>query len=119
MSVSDLNSEAYLRGIELFNRAEFFEAHEVLEDVWRAAPPSKRKFLQGLIQVAVALHHYGKQNRVGARSLLERAARNLAGYPSPFEGIAVEPLRQSLAIWQEALDNSKQAPPLPRILMST
>ena len=25
-------------GIELFNLGEFFEAHEALEDVWRAAP---------------------------------------------------------------------------------
>ena len=41
-------------GVELLNRGEFYDAHEVLEDVWRAAPEPERRFLQGLMQVAVA-----------------------------------------------------------------
>jgi predicted metal-dependent hydrolase len=41
-----VNFEQYLRGLELFNRREFFEAHEALEDVWRAAPAADKKFLQ-------------------------------------------------------------------------
>jgi hypothetical protein len=32
----------YFRALDLFNRASFFDAHEVWEDVWRAAPPKKR-----------------------------------------------------------------------------
>ena len=71
-----MHSSEYLHGIRLFNRAAFFEAHEALEDVWRAAPESEKKFLQGLIQIAVGLHHYGTGNLVGARSLLGRAARH-------------------------------------------
>ena len=35
--------ERYREGAELFNRAEFFEAHEVLEDIWRAAPLADKK----------------------------------------------------------------------------
>ena len=73
-----MESDQYLRGITLFNQADFFDAHEVLEDVWRAAPPENKKFLQGLIQVAVAFHHYSTGNRVGMRSVLERAIRNLS-----------------------------------------
>src|SRR2546428_12668391 len=61
-----VDSELYLRGIKLFNSAAFFGAHEVLEDVWRAAPEPERKFLQGVIQVAVALYHHGNGNLVGA-----------------------------------------------------
>ena len=74
-------------GIELFNRAEFFDAHEVLEDVWRAAPAEEKKFLQGMIQVAVALYHYGNGNSIGARSVLRRGFRNLSRYPEGFGGI--------------------------------
>ena len=36
--------EACREGIELFNRAAFFDAHEALEDVWRAAPHRRKSF---------------------------------------------------------------------------
>ena len=112
---SGVDPHRFAEGIKLFNSAEFFEAHEVLEDVWRAAPAAEKRFLQGLIQVAVALHHYSRENRVGTRSLLARARRNLSGYPDEFGGIDLKPLMESLALWQEALEDGKPTPPLPRI----
>jgi predicted metal-dependent hydrolase len=90
-------------GIALFNQSRFFEAHEALEDVWRAAPESEKKFWQGLIQAAVGFHHYSVGNRIGAQSLLARADRNLRAYPIRFRGIQLQPLLESLAEWQEAL----------------
>lgn len=102
-------------GIFLFNANEFFEAHEALEDVWRKAPAGDRKFLQGLIQVAVALHHHSKGNVVGARSLLARADRNLGQYPDSFSGIDLQRLRRSLAEWRSALEEGKAVPPLPKL----
>jgi len=97
----------------LFNRHEFFEAHEVLEDVWRAAHrhAPEKKFLQALIQIAVALHHHSRGNRIGARSLLARATRNLAGYPDTFAGIHLVTLRTSLRSWSHALAENGPAPP--------
>ena len=50
-------------GIELFNQAEFFEAHEALEEVWRAAPAGEKMFLQGLIQVADHINWVLKADR--------------------------------------------------------
>ena len=108
-------STAYRRGITLFNEAHFFEAHEVLEDVWRTAPPERKKFLQGLIQVAVAFHHHSTGNRVGMRSLLERSMKNLAECPESFGGLQLAVLLESLAQWRDALDNNSQLPPLPRL----
>lgn len=107
----------FQRGVDLFNNGEFFDAHEVLEDVWRAAPTAERKFLQALIQVAVALHHYTRGNLVGARSLLKRAVKNLAAYPDNFAGIELRELLDSLAGWERALADSKPAPPLPRFMV--
>jgi predicted metal-dependent hydrolase len=104
-----------LRGINLFNDAQFFDAHEVLEDIWRAAPPENKKFLQGLVQVAVAFHHYSTGNRVGMRSVLERAIKNLAEPPGNFGQIQLAALLQSLGQWREALDNDSPLPALPRI----
>jgi predicted metal-dependent hydrolase len=108
--------ELYERGITLFNRAAFFEAHEVLEDVWRSAVPAEKKFLQGLIQVAVAFHHHSRGNLAGAQSLLLRASKNLGGYPDRYSGIELSSLRESVTEWHQALCENKPVPPLPRLL---
>lgn len=109
--MGDVPHHPYFEGIELFNRQNFFEAHEVLEDVWRDARNPDRKFLQSLIQVAVALHHHSRGNLVGARSLLARATRNLEPYPDRFGGINLRLLRRSLQRWSKALAESRPAPP--------
>ena len=105
-----MDAAGFQRGLDLFNRGEFFEAHEVLEDVWRAAPEQERKFLQGLIQVAVALHHHSQGNIVGARSVLARARKNLACYPGKFAGVYLAELCAALAECQTALDNGSSPP---------
>jgi hypothetical protein len=110
-----VDSDQYLRGIGLFNQAHFFDAHEALEDVWRAAPAENKKFLQGLIQVAVAFHHYSTGNRAGMRSVLERAIRNLSQPSGSFGLIQLPPLLESLGHWREALDSGSPLPALPRI----
>jgi uncharacterized protein len=102
-------------GIELFNQGKFFEAHEALEDVWRTVPAAQKKFFQGLVQVAVAFHHYSTGNRVGMKSVMERAMRNLAEGRESFDGIRVQPLLETLAAWREALDRDTAPPALPRI----
>jgi predicted metal-dependent hydrolase len=100
-----------LRGLALFNSSRFFDAHEVLEDVWRESPqhsPSRRH-LQGLVQVAVAFHHQSTGNHVGARSVLERALRNLNDADSSFPDLDLDRLRAELEIWQQYLDRSQSA----------
>ncbi len=106
----------FCRGVRLFNDARYFEAHEVLEDVWRGSQGESRRFLQGLVQVAVALHHDSTGNRVGAASVLARARRNLAPYGAEYGGIAGEALRASLAEWQEAIAAETTRPARPRIV---
>jgi|SRR4051812_37991297 predicted metal-dependent hydrolase len=104
-------------GIRLFNQGEFFEAHEALEDVWRAAPAPEKKFLQGLIQVAVALHHFGNGNLAGASSVMRRAFRNISLYPEGLGGIDSAELLRSIAEWQRTLDEGTAAPALPIIVV--
>jgi uncharacterized protein len=110
-----MDTLAFGRGVGLFNTAAYFEAHEVLEDVWREAPESEKRFLQGLIQIAVGLHHHSKDNIDGACSLLARGAANLKGYPDEFGGIDVPSLREAALAWSEALRRGDPTPPLPRI----
>src|SRR5205807_8005555 len=77
MSESGIGCQTYWTGIELFNDSRFFDAHEVLEDVWRETSGPEKSFLQGLVQLAVALHHHSTGNSLGAGSLLTKAHRNL------------------------------------------
>ncbi len=44
------------RGRTLFNAGRFFEAHEAWEELWREERGDARRRLQGLIQIAAALH---------------------------------------------------------------
>jgi len=59
----------YVGGILFFNRRDFFEAHEVWEEVWTESSGPERRFYQGLIQAAVALHHFRNGNVRGATKL--------------------------------------------------
>ena len=110
-----MNVNQYHHGISLVNNAQFFAAHEELEEVWRTAPPENKKFLQGVVQIAVAFHHYSTGNRVGMRSVLERAIKNLAQPSGTFGKIDLPPLLASLVQWREALDHDLPTPTLPRI----
>jgi uncharacterized protein len=110
-----VHSGDFVRGIALFNGARFFEAHEVLEDVWRSAPAEQKRFWQGLVQLAVAFHHHSTGNRIGMRSVMERGLRNLDSYPNDFCGIRLLSLKHSLEKWRDAMDNMQPAPSLPQI----
>ncbi len=110
-----MDANAYRRGIELFNQQHFYDAHEIWEDAWRESIGHEKKFLQGLIQAAVALHHHSTGNLVGACSLLERSKRNLALYPEDFGGIRLTALILSLAAWRESLLSGSPRPAFPKV----
>lgn len=63
-----------LQGIREFNNQEWFECHETVEELWIGEQGETRDFYQGIIQVAVALHHWRNGNFGGAVSLLKGGA---------------------------------------------
>ncbi len=105
----------YLRAVDYFNGGEFFEAHETWEDLWRAGAGPEKRFLQGLIQIAVALHHHSTGNLRGALSLLVRGRKNLQGCPDVFGGVYLTPMLESTARWEKALSEGSPVPPLPKL----
>lgn len=60
-----------LQGIREFNRREWYECHETIEDLWIGSSGELRDFYQGIIQIAIALHHWHNGNFGGAVSLLK------------------------------------------------
>lgn len=64
-------------GCRLFDAGEYFEAHEVWEDLWNLADGPRRAYLQGLIQVAAGLVHAKRSNWNGLRKLFSTALNYL------------------------------------------
>jgi len=87
---------AFKRGLEEIRAGRYFEAHEELEEAWRAAPAKERDFLQGLVHVAVAWYQAGRGNRTGCERQLEKARGRLAPYAPAHRGLDLEPLLRQL-----------------------
>lgn len=59
-----------LLAIRQFNERQWYECHETLEELWIGEEGEVRDFFQGVLQIAVALHHWRNGNYGGAISLL-------------------------------------------------
>lgn len=66
-----------------------FQAHEVLESSWRAAPPGERELWRGLAQIAVGLTHAQRGNARGAVALLRRGGQGVGGFTGSAHGVDV------------------------------
>ncbi len=83
-------------GLACYRRGQFFEAHEHWELVWLRLAEPEKSFLQAIIQITAAFHHWQKDELAGTLSLLRRVQRRLAQCPAVFAGIAVDPLRAGI-----------------------
>ena len=70
-------TELLVKGRDLFNDEDFFEAHEAWEDLWRIENGRDRVFVQGLIQVSAHFVHIRKGNWSGAAATASNACDKL------------------------------------------
>jgi len=78
-------------GIKKFNEGNFFECHDILEDLWFEIRGSSRNFYQGLIQVAAGFYHITvRENQRGALSQLKKGTGKLNEYRPEYQGIELE-----------------------------
>ena len=61
------------KGLQAFNKKNFYDAHEYWEDLWVNHKLKDAKFIQGLIQLAVSYFHLFNQNLNGARSMIRKS----------------------------------------------
>ncbi len=73
-------AEALALAQRLVDDGRPFQAHEVLESSWRAAPPGQRELWRGLAQIAVGLTHAQRGNARGAVALLRRGGQRVGGF---------------------------------------
>ncbi len=73
--------DAICLGADLFDRQQFFEAHELFEHVWKSSEiaAEEREFWKAVTQVCVGFCHVQRGNVKGARSVLARAVGVLEG----------------------------------------
>lgn len=101
----------YREGLRLFNEEDFFESHEVLEELWTDTHDERRKFYQGLIQAAVALLHFGNENFGGAVKVYTSSRKYLEQYQPEYEGLDVSKLLVDMQFcFQELLDCTETYP---------
>ncbi|MBF2025960.1 MAG: DUF309 domain-containing protein [Oscillatoriales cyanobacterium C42_A2020_001] len=82
--------EEFWQGVEQFNQQEFYACHDTLEAIWINALPDEKNFYQGILQIAVALHHLSNYNWRGAVILMGEGTNRLRTYQSDYGGIDVD-----------------------------
>ena len=85
------------RGVDLFNRGLYWEAHEAWEHQWtpdRKGPDAG--FYKGLIQVSAGCLHYTRHNRRGAVNKWTSGAGYLRPYLPVHRGLRLDALVESI-----------------------
>jgi len=95
----------YLGYFDCFNRQLFYEAHDVLEDLWL---PDRQgvngNFYKGLIQLAGAFVHLQKNRLRPAAALLNLAQANLEKYPLRHEHLDLAGVFKLIENWRNKLE---------------
>ena len=81
-----------LKGGAQFNRGEFFEQHETLEDLWCDEVRDIRGLYQGILQIGVAMYHIERNNHHGAVYMLTRGQNYLRPFTPTCQTIDVDDL---------------------------
>jgi predicted metal-dependent hydrolase len=96
----------YLGYFECFNRQLYYEAHDVLEELWLPARPGVNgDFYKGLIQLAGAFVHLQKDRLKPAAALFRLAAANLRKYPARHEGLDLPGILRVMEQWLGELEH--------------
>ncbi len=98
-------SAHYLGYFDCFNQQLFYEAHDVLEELWlpdRQGPNGD--FYKGLIQLAGAFVHLQKERLRPSAALFKLARTNLSKYPRTHERLDLAGVLTLIEIWLAGLE---------------
>jgi predicted metal-dependent hydrolase len=114
----------YLGYFDCFNRQLFYEAHDVLEDLWLPdRHGANGNFYKGLIQLAGAFVHLQKNRLRPAAALFKLAQANLEKYPRTHEHLNLQVVHDLAQKWLADLErndfslNPLTAANLPRLTL--
>ena len=91
--------ESYFeRGMAEYEKGDYFQAHDIWEELWSDYSQKDRLFIQGLIQLSVSFVHLQNGNLTGARNLLMKCRPKFDNYSGNQRGINIQDLKESLEI---------------------
>lgn len=92
----------YLGYFDCFNRGLYYEAHDVLEELWlsQGRDGANHAFYKGLIQFAGAFVHLQKERLRPAVALFNLAESNLRRYPVRHEGLDLDGVLRLIGEWR-------------------
>lgn len=83
-----------VKGVEYFNRGEYYRQHDLFEEQWMATAGRVRDLYRGVLQVGVAYYQIERGNYPGALKMLQRSVQWLYHLPDSCQGIDVAKLRR-------------------------
>lgn len=86
-------SDLAIKGLELFNKGEYFEAHEVLEEAWKEDATPARELYRAILQIAVAYLQIERGNYQGAMKMFLRVRQWIAPLPDLCRGVNIAQLK--------------------------
>ena len=98
MNEKEKKEELFFAGLLAYEEKDFFEAHEIWEELWSEYYLDDKTFIQGLIQLAVSFVHLGNGNLKGAKSLLKKSTDKFSSYSGLHRGINIDQLKQQIVI---------------------
>lgn len=108
--LSENQLEQLVKGIEEFNRQEFYESHETWERMWIKYKHEDRTFFQGLIQIAAGLYLMQTKKRRGSFIQFSRGLQKLKAYPPEYCGFHLENLLILIEQYRDELEKGEPHP---------
>ena len=102
----DRYASHYLGYFECFNQQLYYEAHDVLEDLWLETKGPLHNFYKGLIQLAGAFVHLKNSKLDPAARLFRLSRKYLEPYQPEAEGLDVAALLARIDGWVSILEDS-------------
>lgn len=118
---NEQKKKLYEEGIDVFNKEDFYECHEVLEKVWLQDQGPDRLFYQGIIQVAACFHHISRKKLYEASKVLQLGLEKLKDYPDIYLRLELGTLKNQLKWWEDYLskvarqEKTDSPPPYPKL----
>ena len=102
--MSDQELENTKKGIALFNKQQYYEAHEAWEKNWLDSQVLNKKIYQGLIFLTAAFVHIQKQKLLPAKKAITKSAPLLRAVSPKNMHINLNKLLQQISLWQKLID---------------
>ncbi len=89
---------AAIKGMQLFNKGEYWLAHEALEEAWKEESGAVRELYRAILQTGVVYLHVTRNNYNGAVKVYRKVQKWITPWPEVCRGIQIGQLRRELDI---------------------